>query len=171
MISAWPVYDGALDYPAEEKRMAQVMDAIRAIRNLRTQMNVPPSKRAALTVVCGDPAVYEGTGVYFEKLAGASGVTVQTDKAGIPENAVNAVVGGAELFIPMDELVDREKELARLTKEKEHLENEIRRVEGKLQNEGFVSKAPQQVVQAEREKAEKYRGMLEKIADSLAKLG
>ena len=71
----------------------------------------------------------------------------------------------------MDELVDREKELARLTKEKERLENEIRRVEGKLQNEGFVSKAPQQVVQAEREKAEKYRGMLEKIADSLAKLG
>ena len=171
MISQWPVQDAALDYPAEEKRMGQVMDAIRAIRNLRTQMNVPPSKRAALTIVCDTPAVYEGTGVYFEKLAGASGVIVQTGKAGISENAVNAVVGGAELFIPMDELIDREKELARLTKEKENLENEIRRVEGKLKNEGFVSKAPQQVVDAEREKAAKYRDMLEKIAESLAKLG
>ena len=170
MISKWPEFDAGLCFPEDEKRMQIVMDAIRSIRNLRTQMNVVPSKKAKVIVVTENKALFEGTEIFFEKLASASETLIQSDKSGIGDNAVNAVVEGAEVFIPLDELVDKEKELERLTAEKQKLEGEIKRVESKLSNESFVAKAPQKVVDEERAKGEKYRAMLEKVLESLENL-
>ena len=170
MLSAWPKYDEALSFPDDEKRMQLVMDAIRSIRNLRTQMNVVPSKKAKVIIVTPDTELFEGTQMFFEKLAGASETIIQTDKSDIDENAVNAVTEGAEVFIPLDELVDKEKELERLTKEKKKLEDEIKRVTSKLSNAGFVAKAPQKIVDEEKAKSEKYQAMLEKVLESLEKL-
>jgi len=170
MLSAWPKHDESLNFKDDEKRMQLVMDAIRSIRNLRTQMNVVPSKKAKVIIVTPDTKLFEGTEVFFEKLAGASETTIQTDKKDIDENAVNAVTEGAEVFIPLDELVDKEKELDRLTKEKERLESEIKRVTSKLSNAGFVAKAPKKVVDEEKAKGEKYQAMLEKVLESLEKL-
>ena len=170
MLSAWPKYDEALNFKDDEKRMQLVMDAIRSIRNLRTQMNVVPSKKAKVIIVTNNTSIFEGTEAFFEKLAGASETVIQSDKANIDENAVNAVTEGAEVFIPLDELVDKEKELERLTKEKKRLEDEIKRVTSKLSNAGFVAKAPQKVVDEEKEKSVKYQAMLEKVLESLEKL-
>ena len=170
MLSSWPKYDESLCFADDEKRMKLVMDAIRSIRNLRTQMNVAPSKKAKVIIVTPDTALFEGTQMFFEKLAGASETFIQTDKSNIDENAVNAVTEGAEVFIPLDELVDKEKELERLTKEKQKLEDEIKRVTTKLSNEGFVAKAPQKIVDEEKAKSEKYHAMLEKVIESLEKL-
>ena len=170
MISKWPEYDEALCFEDDEKRMEVVMEAIKAIRNLRTQMNVVPSKKAKVIIVCQDKAVFEGTEVFFEKLASASETLIQTDKDGIDENAVTAIAPGAEIFIPLDELVDKEKELARLNDEKKRLEGEIKRVEGKLNNPGFVAKAPEKVVAEEKEKGEKYKEMLSKVLESIEKM-
>ena len=108
----------------------------------------------------------QGT-VFFEKLASASEAVVQTDKSGISDNAVNVVVPSAEVFLPLDELVDKTKELERLNAEKKKLEGEIKRVEGKLNNAGFVSKAPQKVVDEEKAKGEKYKEMLEKVLENI----
>ena len=170
MISKWPEFKEELCFDADEKRMNIVMNAIKEIRNLRTQMNVVPSKKAKVIIVSSDKSVFSGTEIFFEKLASASETIVQTDKSGIDENAVTAVVEGAELFIPLDELVDKEKELSRLTEEKKRLEGEIKRVEGKLNNAGFVAKAPQKVVDEEREKGLKYKEMLDKVIESIEKL-
>lgn len=170
MLSAWPKYNSSLSFEADEKRMGLVMDAIRSIRNLRTQMNVPVSKKAKVVIVTENPEIFEGTQPFFEKLAGASEVIVSADKSAAGDNAVNAVTEGAEVFIPLDELVDREKELERLNKEKEKLESEIKRVESKLSNSGFVSKAPAKLVEEEKEKGEKYKAMLVKVLDSIEKL-
>ncbi len=170
MISDWPRYDEKLSFPEDEKRMKIVMDAIRSIRNLRTQMNVVPSKKAKVIIVTENTALFEDTEIFFEKLASASHTIIQKDKSGIGDNAVNAVVEGAEVFIPLDELVDKEKEIERLTLEKEKLEAEIKRVESKLSNESFVSKAPQKIVEEEKEKGEKYASMLKKVLESLENL-
>jgi valyl-tRNA synthetase len=133
-------------------------------------MNVVPSKKAKVIIVTENKALFEGTEIFFEKLASASETLIQSDKSGIGDNAVNAVVEGAEVFIPLDELVDKEKELERLTAEKQKLEAEIKRVEGKLSNESFVAKAPEKVVAEERAKGEKYKAMLEKVLESLENL-
>ena len=170
MISKWPEYDEALCFEADEKKMEIVMNAISEIRNIRTQMNVVPSKKAKVIVVAEDVSLFEGSEIFFEKLASASETVIQSTKDGIDDNAVTGVVEGAELFIPMDELVDREKELARLNDEKKRLEGEIKRVEGKLNNQGFVAKAPEKVVAEEREKGEKYKQMLEKVLESIEKM-
>ena len=170
MISAWPVYDEALSFEDDQKRMLVVMDAIRSVRNIRSQMNVVPSRKAKLIIVTDNKAVFEGTEVYFEKLASASETLVTDTKDGIDENAVNVVVEGATIYIPLDELVDRSKEIERLEKELKTLEGEIKRVEGKLGNAGFVAKAPAHVVEEEKAKGEKYAKMLEEVKASLAKL-
>ena len=150
--------------------MQLVMDAISAIRNRRLEMNVPPSKKAKVVIVTDKPEIFTSGAMFFEKLASASEVLVQGDKSGIDDSAVHIVVPSAEVFLPMDELVDREKEIARLTEEKKRLESEIKRVEGKLSNKGFVDKAPQAVVDAEREKGEKYKAMLEKVLETINSL-
>jgi len=170
VISSWPEYDAGIAFEEDEKRMAIVMDAIRGVRNLRTQMNVPPSKRARITIVSDNTEIFAGSEKYFEKLAGASETVISCSNEGIDENAVNTVVEGATIYIPLDDLVDREKELERLEKEKSTLVSEIKRAEGKLGNPGFVDKAPEKVVNEEREKLAKYKDMLSKVEQSLAKL-
>ncbi len=167
MISSWPEFDEKLCFEADEKRMNIVMNAIKAIRNVRTQMNVVPSKKAKVIIVTDDKSLFEGTEQFFEKLASASETVIQADKSGIDDNAVSAVSEGAELFIPLDELIDRDKELARLNDEKKRLEAEIKRVESKLGNAGFVAKAPEKIVSEEREKGEKYKEMLAKVVQSI----
>ena len=170
MISRYPEYDEKLCYPDDEKKMQIIMEAIKGIRNVRSLMNVVPSKKAKVIIVTSNKDVFASSDQFFEKLAGASDVVIQSDKSGIDDNAVTTVVEGAEIFIPFDELVDRQKELERLTSEKKNLEAEIKRVEGKLSNAGFVAKAPQNVVDEERAKGEKYTQMLEKVIESIEKL-
>ncbi|MCH5210899.1 MAG: valine--tRNA ligase [Oscillospiraceae bacterium] len=167
MISEWPEYDEALDFPQDEESMELIMQAISAIRNRRAEMNVPPSKKAKVIIVTDKHDVFSKGTAFFEKLASASEAVVQSDKSGISENAVNIVVPSAEIFLPLDELVDKTKELERLNAEKKKLEGEIKRVEGKLNNPGFVSKAPKKVVDEETAKGEKYKEMLEKVLESI----
>lgn len=168
MVSEFPKYDGSLDFPEAEKDMEMIMSAISAVRNRRAEMNVPPSKKAKLIIVTAYKDIFSAGEAFFIKLASANEVEIIADRANAPANSVNIVVDGAELFLPMAELVDKEKELERLNKEKKELEGEIKRVEGKLSNQGFIAKAPQKVVDEEREKGEKYRAMLEKVINSIA---
>ena len=170
MISSYPEYDESLVFEDDEKAMELIMEAITAIRNRRAEMNVPPSKKAKVIIVTDKTDVFSKGAMFFEKLASASEAVVQNDKSGISENAVNVVVPGAEIFLPLDELVDKEKELERLNAEKKKLEGEIKRVEGKLNNEGFVSKAPQKVIDEEKAKGIKYKEMLEKVLESIESL-
>ena len=170
MISNWPEFDKNLVFEDAQNQMTVIMDAIKAIRNLRTQMNVVPSKKAKVIIVTDKKEIFEGSQSFFEKLAGASEVEIAGDKSNVDENAVTAVVSCAEIFIPLDELVDMQKELERLQGEKAHLEAEIKRVEGKLSNQGFVAKAPQKVVDEERAKGEKYKAMLQKVIESIEKM-
>ncbi|MCD8391519.1 MAG: valine--tRNA ligase [Firmicutes bacterium] len=167
VISKWPEYRDDLRFAAEEEQMTLIMDAISAIRNRRAEMNVPPSKKAKTIIVTDKQSVFEAGRVFFEKLASASEVTIQSDKSCISEGAVNIIVPSAEVFLPLDELVDKAKELERLNKEKKSLEGEIKRVEGKLNNAGFVNKAPAAVVDEERAKGEKYKEMLDKVIESI----
>ncbi len=167
VISSYPQYDPELVFEDEESAMTLIMDAISAARNRRAEMNVPPSKKAKMIIVTQRPEIFEKGTAFFEKLASASNVEIKTDKDGIDANAVNIVVAEAEIYLPMSELVDKDKELARLNAEKKKLEGEIKRVEGKLSNQGFVSKAPQKVVDEERAKGEKYKGMLEKVLENI----
>ena len=170
MISQWPKFSTDLCDEKAEKEMISIMDAIKGIRNVRSEMNVPPSKKVKLFVVTKDEELFSQAGVFFEKLASASETEIRKDKTGIPENAVSVVTARAEILLPMDELVDREKEIERLTKEKTRLEGEIKRAEGKLSNKGFTDKAPANVVEEERQKCEKYKAMLEKVMESLEKM-
>ena len=167
MISRWPEYDEKLNFPQDEESMELIMQAISAIRNRRAEMNVPPSKKAKVIIVTAKTDVFTQGTAFFEKLASASETVVQTDKSGISDNAVNVVVPSAEIYLPLDELVDKSKELERLNAEKKKLEGEIKRVEGKLNNPGFVNKAPAKVVDEERAKGEKYKEMLEKVLESI----
>ncbi|MGN0150066.1 MAG: valine--tRNA ligase [Clostridia bacterium] len=167
MISQWPEYDENLNFPQDEESMELIMQSISAIRNRRAEMNVPPSKKAKVIIVTAKTDVFAQGTAFFEKLASASEAVVQTDKSGISDNAVNVVVPSAEIYLPLDELVDKAKELERLNAEKKKLEGEIKRVEGKLGNQGFVAKAPQKVVDEERAKGEKYKEMLAKVMESI----
>ncbi|KGO15724.1 valyl-tRNA synthetase [Clostridium botulinum] len=172
VISKWPEYDEFLKDEKSEKDMEYIIEAIKAIRNVRTEMNVPPSRKAKLMIYLtekeAERSFKEGE-VYFQKLASASEVSFLENKETSDKN-VSVVTRGAEIFIPLLELVDIEKELERLNKEKEKLEKEIDRVEKKLSNEKFVSKAPESVVNKEREKGEKYKAMLEAVLESLESL-
>ncbi len=170
MISEFPVFDEKLVFPDAESKMNVIMDAIKGIRNRRNEMNVPPSKKTKLYIVTGAPEIFEAGRIFFEKLASASEVVISADKSGVPENAVSVVVGKAELFMPVDELVDKAQELDRLNKEKARLEGEIKRVEGKLSNKGFVDKAPASVVEEEKAKGEKYKEMYAKVLESIENL-
>ncbi len=173
VIAKWPEYNASLVKPEEEKQMESVMEAIKAIRNIRAEMNVVPSRKAKVIVVSADSviqaAVEEGK-AYFEKLASASSVAVMAEKKDIPEGAVSVVISGAEIYLPLEDLVDFEKELERLSKEKENLEKELQRVRGKLGNQGFVSKAPPQVIEEEKAKEAKYQDMLGKVLERMSSI-
>ena len=169
IIAEWPQYDESLDFRAECGAMERVIAAIRALRNVRAQMNVPPSKKAKLYVVSEYADSFNAdTAVFFTKLASASEVVLVDSYDA--DGSVSVVSDGAKLYIPMAEIVDLEKERARLEKEKENAEKEIARVNGKLSNASFTDKAPAAVVEAERAKLAKYTEMLANVKDMLAKL-
>ena len=167
VISSYPIYDDSLVFEDDEKAMELIMGAISAVRNRRAEINVPPSKKAKTIIVTDETDTFSKGTAFFEKLASASEVEVRENKDGISPNAVNIVVPSAEIFLPLDELVDKDKELKRLNDEKKKLEGEIKRVEGKLSNQGFVAKAPQKVVDEEKAKGEKYKEMLDKVLESI----
>ncbi|HHT65741.1 MAG: valine--tRNA ligase [Caldicoprobacterales bacterium] len=172
MISSWPVVREAELNDRAEAEMQAVMDVIRAVRNIRAEMEVLPSRKAKLILVAKleDSKMFEDTKLYFEKLASASDVSIQTHQHEIPANAVSVVTDKAQVFIPMEDLIDFEKEMERLTKEKQNLEKEIARAGGKLANVNFVNKAPAAVVQEERDKLEKYQTMMDKVMEQISKL-
>ena len=171
MTSEWPKYSDRLNFPEEEKQMSVICGAIKSIRNIRTEMNVVPSRKASMIIVTDNAKLFEGGTAFFEMLAGAKDVTVTNEEKNIPEGAVSVIVEGAKIFIPMDELIDTEKEKQRLEKEKQRLEAEIERVEKKLSNQGFIAKAPAKLIEEEKEKGVKYKEMYGKVLESLAKLG
>ena len=173
MVSVWPVFEEEFDFKAEENEVEMIKNAVRNIRNLRADMNVPPSKKASVYVVSEKEEVrrvFEDSKVFFATLGYASEVHVQADKAGIAEDAVSTVIPDAVIYMPFAELVDVEKEIARLEKEAGRLEGEIKRAKGMLSNERFVSKAPAAKVEAEKEKLEKYTAMAAQVAERLSQL-
>ena len=169
IVSSWPVYQEEDEFKSEEEKMEIIINAIRNLRNLRAEMNVPPSRKAKLLVVSNSAtkAVIKEGENYFIALASASEVSYMDNEDLVPEDAVSVVLDGAKLFIPMDELVDFEKELERLTKEKDKLESEIKRVVGKLNNQGFLAKAPQALVDEEKAKQDKFEQMLDAVNQRL----
>ena len=173
MVSDWPVFEEAFDFKAEENEVEVIKNAVRNIRNLRADMNVPPSKKASVYVVSEKEEVrkvFEDSRVFFATLGYASEVHVQADKAGIADDAVSTVIPDAVIYMPFAELVDVEKEIARLEKEAKRLEGEIKRAKGMLSNEKFISKAPAAKVEAEKEKLEKYTSMAAQVAERLSQL-
>ena len=173
MISSWPEFKTEWDFKTDEEAVEIIKEAVRSIRNVRTGMNVPPSKKAKVFVVSEDEAVrtvFENGKVFFASLGYASEVLVQADKEGIDEDAVSAVTGKAVIYMPFAELVDIDKEIERLKKEEEKLTKELARVNGMLSNERFISKAPEAKIAEEREKLEKYTNMMEQVKQRLAQL-
>ena len=176
MLSNWPQIDTAYDFAEEETHMQGVMDMIKTIRNLRAEMNVTPSKRTRLMLLPteGWEATLSGAEMYFQRLAGVSASELMADRAQITEKTVSAVCLAGELFIPLGDLVDFEKEIARLTKEHENLLKEIERAAGKLNNPGFIAKAPAQLVEQEKEKLsanQQMAGVLDKRIAELKGMG
>ncbi|MEY8001867.1 valine--tRNA ligase [Clostridium sp. Mt-5] len=172
-ISKWPEYDNKLRDLKAEEDMEYIIEAIKAIRNVRTEMNVPFSRKAKIMVWVTEKNALESfkNGEdYFRKLASASELEFLNSKNDVPENVVSEVTRGAELFIPLLDLVDKDKEIERLNKEKEKLENEIKRVEKKLSNERFILKAPKDVVDGEKAKGCKYKEMLGTVMERLQNL-
>lgn len=167
--ASWPVYSDELTFEKDVENMEYVIAAIKSLRNIRAEMNVPNSRKANIMVIPSNEivtnAIEEGI-VYLEKLASASSV-IFASKNDIPNDAVSAIIDGAELYMPLDDLIDKEKEIERLTKEKEKLEKEVERVNKKLSNEGFVKKAPESVIEEEKEKQKKYQDMLDKVIERL----
>ncbi|HBI92560.1 MAG TPA: valine--tRNA ligase [Terrisporobacter glycolicus] len=169
VIANWPHYKEEDNMASEEEMMELAMDGIRNIRNARAEMDVPPSKKAKVIIVPTEdkkPAV-EATKEYFVTLASASTVEIADNENNIPEDAVSVVINGAKIFIPLDELVDFQKEKERLTKEKAKLEGEIKRVNGKLSNQGFLAKAPESLVNEEKAKKEKFEEMMKSVLERL----
>ena len=173
MISRWPKYSEDKNYPKEEKDIEIIKEAVRGIRNIRTEMNVAPSKKATVYVVSEDEGIRrtfaEGK-LFFATLSYASEVLVQKDKTGIADDAVSVMIAGAALYIPFAELVDIQAEIERLGKEEKRLAGEIARCEGMLKNEKFISKAPEAKVAEEKEKLAKYTNLAEQVKARLAQL-
>ena len=173
MISSWPKYSDDILYPSEERMMDFIMEAVRGIRNIRAEMNVPMSRKAKAIFVTQDEVIRNvimGEQSTFGRLAAISEAIVQADKTDIAHDAVAIVVNGSEIFLPLEDLIDMEKEIERLEKEKANLQNELDRVNKKLSNEGFVAKAPPAVIDSEKEKLKKYGEMYEKIIERLQTL-
>ena len=173
MISKWPAFSQDRDYKEEEKAIELIKEAVRGIRNIRTQMNVAPGRKAAVFVVSDGADVrkiFEEGSLFFASLAGASEVTVQADRNGIADDAVSVVIPGATVYIPFAELVDIAQEIERLRKEEKRLNGELARVNGMLGNEKFMSRAPESKVAEERAKLEKYTQMLAQVQERLTQL-
>ena len=174
MISDWPGYQAEWEFTSEEHEIETMKEAVRGIRNVRANMNVPNSKKATVYVVSENPKVrdiFERGKVFFSVLSFAGEVMVQSDKAGIAKDAVSTIIPEAAIYIPLAELVDIEKEKERLKKEEARLTKELARVNGMLNNEKFVSKAPAAKIQEEKEKLEKYTQMMDQVKRRLSGLG
>lgn len=170
MISQWPVYKTEHNFKREEEAVEVIKAAVKGIRNVRSEMNVPPSKKATVIVVSEYEKIVEifkTSKVFFATLGYASEVIIQNTKEGIPSDAVSIVILDATLYIPFDELVDIEKEIERLEKEKERLVSELKRVKAMLGNEKFVSKAPESKINEEKAKLENYTHMMEQVMERL----
>ena len=166
MISSWPEYREERSFPEAEKAVEGYKEAVRGIRNLRTEMNVPANRKTSLIIVGKNPEIcerYEKCRKSFVNLASASDIHVQETKEGVGADAVSVVVSDAVVYLPLEDLVDREKEIERLKKEQERLKKEIARCNGMLGNPNFVNKAPAAKVEQEKEKLQKYEEMMEKV--------
>ena len=173
MISKWPEFTEEWHFTEDEAAVEMIKEAVRGIRNVRTGMNVPPSKKAKVFVVSESENVrntFENGKVFFATLGSASEVTVQADRSGIDEDAVSAVLPEAVIYMPFAELVDIDKEIERLQKEEQRLTKELARVNGMLSNERFMSKAPESKVAEERAKLEKYSQMMDQVKERLTHL-
>ncbi|NDL68200.1 valine--tRNA ligase [Anaerotalea alkaliphila] len=173
MVSYWPGFRPEWDFAKEEAEITLLKEAVRSVRNVRADMQVPPSRKAKVHVVSEDADIRrifrEGT-VFFASLASASEVEIQEDRTGIDEDAVSTMIPQAAIYMPLAELVDMEKEVARLEKEAGKLRQEVERVSKKLANQGFTSKAPAQVIQEEKDKQAKYEQVLEQVSARLEQL-
>jgi valyl-tRNA synthetase len=160
----WPEYSEELTFPAEAEKLEMAMSIIKSIRNIRAEAEESPGKKLTAVILCGEGRedVVKAGERYIKKLANITDITFISDKKDVPEETMSAVVDGAEVYIPLDDLMDYEAEYARLTKEKERLTKEVARVTNQLANEKFVSRAPAHVIQAERDKLAGYQDMLEK---------
>lgn len=165
----WPEYDEALLFPAETAKLEMAMSIIKAIRNIRAEADASPGKKLTAVILSGEDRedVVRAGERYIRKLANITEITFISDKKDVPEETMSAVVDGAEVYIPLDDIMDYEAELERLTKEQKRLEGEVKRVTGKLSNQGFVSKAPAAVVEEEKQKKVMYEEMLSKVCDRL----
>ena len=170
MQASWPVYTEDMDFPKETAIIETAMAAIKAIRTIRIEADAAPSKSLSLIVLADDKIKgdFQSAARTIQQLANIKELTFVGDKANLPEDVMSAVIDGAELFIPSDELLDYDLEWARLTKEKDRLRGEVSRVQGKLANAGFVAKAPAKVIEEEKEKMAKYEDMLAKVMERLA---
>jgi valyl-tRNA synthetase len=172
MLSDWPKAEPQYDFPAEARAMEGVMDVIRSVRNLRAEMNVPVGKRAHLMIrpKSGWEDALNGADEIFARLAWASGTQLLGQNEAVNEKTVSCVSEAAEVLIPLGDLVDFEKEIARLKKERDNVANELARGEGKLKNPGFVNKAPAALVEQERAKLEVNRDKLNTLEARLREL-
>ena len=171
MVSKWPEYKEEFNFAKEEEAVEIIKEAVKAIRNVRTEMNVPPSRKAKVIVVSDNEKVREifaDSKVFFATLGYASEIVIQSDKNGIDSDAVSVVTAVATIYIPFADLVDIEKEIERLNKEKERLAGELKRVNGMLANPNFVNKAPEAKLAEERAKLEKYNSMMVQVEERLA---
>ena len=170
MTSRWPEYRGAFEFAAEEQAMEAVMAAINAVRSRRSEMNVPPSRKAAMILVSETPELYRQGAHFIKRLASVSELTVTETAPQSTDGMVSLVTASAAIYLPLADLVDIEKELERMAKEKEKAEQGLARIEAKLSNESFVSKAPANVVEGQRQQAEKYRALIANLEESMAQM-
>ena len=171
MLAKWPEYKAEWNFAAEEEMVEHCKDLVKGVRNLRTEMDVPPSRKAKIFIVSDDAKIrdtFESNKEVYVNLAGASEIAVQADKTGIEEDAVSVVIPGATLYLPLEDLVDFEKEKERLLKEQARLEKELARSKGMLSNEKFLSKAPEAKVQEEKDKLAGYEQMMAQVEERLA---
>ncbi len=173
MLSKWPEFEKGLSFEESEQNIELIKIAVKNIRNIRSEMNVPNSKKAQVIIVSENEnvlKVFKNSEVFFKPLAYASEISIRENKEGIGNDAVSIVIPNGIIYMPFAELVDIEKELERLKKEEEKLIKEVERVEKKLSNEGFVSKAPEKVIEEEKAKMEKYKDMLKKVREQISNL-
>ena len=170
--ASWPQESLSYVYPQAVKTVEMAMEAIKAIRNIKAEKNVAPSKKIkAIILAEGEKAEIIKSGeAYLKNLANITEIIFAGSKAEVPGDAVSAVIDGAEIYIPLDDLVDFAEELARLEKEEKRLQGEVKRSNGMLSNPGFVNKAPEAKIQAEREKLVMYEEMLQKVSAQIVSI-
>ena len=170
MLQDYPRYNSKLVYSKASKDITLIMDIIRNVRNIKATLGAAPSKKVTLFMVTENKSIIKNGAIYIQKLAGVDKIEFVNDKSEITEKIVSQVVDGAQIFIPLGELVDFDKEIARLETELKTIESEIKRASGKLSNNGFLDKAPKQLVEQEREKLNKFIDMREKLLKQLKDL-